>query len=126
MLFKEINVIIFTFNSIPLLCSKTSVYRGIHYYIIFFCFKIDCGYSLEERQTCTHNLCFEQKNENNQNFSTGNDHFYSREKSQYIAWACYRNVLLSSSSRKNLRTKVTPDFHLTYSKNRGNLGSESK
>ena len=32
------------------------------------------------------------------------------------------------SSRKHLRTKVTPDFHLTYtcSKNRGNLGSESK
>ena len=30
------------------------------------------------------------------------------------------------SSRKHLRTKVTPDFHLTYSKNGGNLGSESK
>ena len=27
------------------------------------------------------------------------------------------------SSRKHLRTKVTPDFHLTYSKNGGNLGS---
>ena len=30
------------------------------------------------------------------------------------------------TSRKHLRTKVTPDFHLTYSKNGGNLGSESK
>ena len=30
------------------------------------------------------------------------------------------------SSWKHLRTKVTPDFHLTYSKNGGNLGSESK
>ena len=30
------------------------------------------------------------------------------------------------SSRKHLRTKVTPDFHLTYSKNGGNLGSGSK
>ena len=30
------------------------------------------------------------------------------------------------ASRKHLRTKVTPDFHLTYSKNGGNLGSESK
>ena len=30
------------------------------------------------------------------------------------------------SSRKHLRTKVTPDFHLTYSQNGGNLGSESK
>ena len=27
-------------------------------------------------------------------------------------------------SRKHLRTKVTPDFHLTYSKNGGNQGSE--
>ena len=26
------------------------------------------------------------------------------------------------SSRERLRTKVTPDFHLTYSKNGGNLG----
>ena len=26
------------------------------------------------------------------------------------------------SSRKRLRTKVTPDLHLTYSKNGGNLG----
>ena len=29
-------------------------------------------------------------------------------------------------SQKHLRTKVTPDLHLTYSKNGGNLGSESK
>ena len=29
-------------------------------------------------------------------------------------------------SRKHLRTKVTLDFHLTYSKNGGDLGSESK
>ena len=27
------------------------------------------------------------------------------------------------SSRKHLRTKVTPDFHLTYSENGENLGS---
>ena len=33
---------------------------------------------------------------------------------------------LQKASRKNLRTKVTPDFHLTYSKIGGNLGSESK
>ena len=30
------------------------------------------------------------------------------------------------ASREHLRTKVTPDFHLTYSKNGGNLGSGSK
>ena len=29
------------------------------------------------------------------------------------------------SSRKHLNTKVTPDLHLTYSKNGANLGSES-
>ena len=29
---------------------------------------------------------------------------------------------ISSTSRKHLRTKVTPDMHLTYSKNGGNLG----
>ena len=30
------------------------------------------------------------------------------------------------TSRKHLRAKVTPDFHLTYSENGGNLWSESK
>ena len=30
------------------------------------------------------------------------------------------------TSRIHLRTKVTPDFHLTYSKNGENLGSGSK
>ena len=30
------------------------------------------------------------------------------------------------TSRKHLRAKVTPDFHLTYSKNWGNLGVRIK
>ena len=30
----------------PLLCSKTGVYRGIHYFLIF-ALNIYCGYSLE-------------------------------------------------------------------------------
>ena len=34
--------------------------------------------------------------------------------------------IIMSTSRKHLRTKVTPDFHLTYSKKGRNLGSESK
>ena len=34
-------------------------------------------------------------------------------------------AIVLSTSRKHLRTKVTPDFHLTYSKTGGNLGSES-
>ena len=34
--------------------------------------------------------------------------------------------LVSDTSRKHLRTKVSPVFYLTYSKNGGNLGSELK
>ena len=42
---------------------------------------------------CTHNLCFEQKSEESHNFSSENDHFYSREKLQYITRACLRNEM---------------------------------
>ena len=35
--------------------------------------------------TCTHHLWFEQKYENSQNSSNENCHFYSREKSLYVA-----------------------------------------
>ena len=41
-----------------------------------------------------YNICFQQKYENSQNKSTENCHFYSREKSLYVAWACFRNVNL--------------------------------
>ena len=34
---------------------------------------------------------FEQKYENSQKISTENCHFYSREKSLYIVWACFHN-----------------------------------
>ena len=37
-----------------------------------------------------------------------------------------RHAVSKSTSQKHLRTNVTPDFHVTYSKNGGNLGSESK
>ena len=40
-----------------------------------------------------------------------------------LSWLLCRE---KQTSRKHLRTKVTPDLHLTYSKNGGNLGSESK
>ena len=39
---------------------------------------------------------------------------------------CKKICLHGLPSRKHLCTKVTPDFHLTYSENRGNLGSGSK
>ena len=45
---------------------------------------------------------------------------YTYLKNLYQLW------YTGDSSRKHLRTKVTPDFHLKYSKNWGNLGSESK
>ena len=44
---------------------------------------------------CTHNLCFEQKEEKYHNFSSKNYHFYGREKSQNIAWSCLPNVFSS-------------------------------
>ena len=34
---------------------------------------------------------FEQKTRKMSHFSSENSSFYSREKLQYIAWACYRN-----------------------------------
>ena len=43
-------------------------------------------------------LCFEQKHENGQTFLTENCDLYSREKSLYIAWECFRNVLTDLSS----------------------------
>ena len=64
-----------------MLYSKTGAYRVIHYFLIF---------ALKQAVlTCTHNICFEQKYENSKNYSTENCHFYSREKSLYITWACF-------------------------------------
>ena len=59
---------------------------------------------------CTHKLCFEQKYENSQTVSTENCHFYSREISLYIAWACFRNDLIEPLHR---RDKITDQnlFH---------------
>ena len=46
------------------------------------------------------------------------------------AWVTEQIVTIFSKtcvkSRKHLRTKVTPDFYLTYSKNGGIMGSESE
>ena len=43
----------------PLLYSKSGVYRGIHYFLIFA-----LKHTSEAVLTCTHNICFEQKYEN--------------------------------------------------------------
>ena len=47
----------------------------------------------------THNLCFEQKYENSKKGSTKNCHFYTYEKSLYIALACLRNDIWCVFSR---------------------------
>ena len=56
---------------------------------------------------CTLNLCFEQKYENSQKNSTKNCHFYSREKSLYVVWACFRNGLHSRQLTVSVRVLVT-------------------
>ena len=78
----------------PLLClySKTGAYRGIHYFHIFALKHIVWVLVSEAVLTCTHIICFEQKYENSKKKLTENCHFYSREKSLLIAWACFRNV----------------------------------
>ena len=60
----------------PLLYSKTGVYRGLQYFLIF-AQNIDCGDTLEPPQISS--------------FSSENFRFYSREKTLNIAWACFRN-----------------------------------
>ena len=52
--------------------------------------------------------------------TTGSEQVYSPYKVNVIVF------MPPYSSRKHLRMIVTPDFHLTYSENGGNLGSESK
>ena len=59
---------------------------------IFFLFLVT-----EAVLTCTHNLCFEQKQEKNQKISSKNYHFYSCEILQNIARTCLRNVNVSKA-----------------------------
>ena len=63
----------YAYQSLSSIYSKTGVYRGIHYFLIFALKHILAVL------TCTHNICFEQKYRNNQRNSTENCHFYSRE-----------------------------------------------
>ena len=73
----------------PILYIKTGVYKGIHYFLIFSLKHILVLWVLVRTASM---ICFEQKNENSKKKnSTENCHFYSREKSVYIAWACFRN-----------------------------------
>ena len=83
------------------------------YLFLTFARKTDCGYKLEPPHWGGSNVypmyyVLEQK----------------QEKFTPVNTSAIDSRLLTS--RKHLRTKVTPNFHLTYSKNGGNLGSESK
>ena len=57
--------------------------------------------------TCTHNLCFEQTIKKYYNFSSENDNFHSREKSQCIAQACLLNVILTKKQTLPMDTLKT-------------------
>ena len=62
----------------PLLYSKTGVYGGLHYFLIFTLKYILCVLvrtAFEAVLTCTRNICFEQKYENSLKKSTENCHF---------------------------------------------------
>ena len=48
---------------------------------------------------CPQSMFFYQKYENSQNISTDNCHFYSRELSPYIEWACFRNATKQATDR---------------------------
>ena len=65
-------------------------------FIIFFYFCSKTYIAGEAVLTCIHNICFEQKYEHSKTISTENCPFYSSEKTLYIAWACFRNEMLSS------------------------------
>ena len=63
----------------------------------------------------TTSICFEQKYENSQKFSTENCHFYSREKSLYIAWACFHNDVsdyILTNQKSLTRPLILVDFRM--------------
>ena len=77
------------------------------------CFS-SCVYSNLHRQqfdNFTHNQCFEQKKKKkHHNFSSENYRFYSREKLQYITWACFRNVSMFPLEGRGFSTKHFDDL----------------
>ena len=78
---------------------------GVSFVFVIFALKHRLWVLTEAVRTCTHNLCFVRrfyrvptiyvmsKNKKKyHNFSYENYYFYSREKSMYIAWTCFRHV----------------------------------
>ena len=94
----------------PLLFSKTGVCRGIPIFLIFapkhrlwvLVRTASLRRFYEEVRTCTHNLCFEQKQEKYQIFSTENFQFLQFKKKWYITWACFGNGSTDQNARWTL------------------------
>ena len=86
----------------PLLHSKTGVYRGMHYFLIF---------ALKHMQwvlKCTHNIYFLSKNiKIVKKKATENCHFYGGEKSLYIAWVCFCNEKEGGPNRSVSNSKFS-------------------
>ena len=81
----------------PHLYSKTGVYRGI-YFVLIFALK----HRLLVLVVPTINVLSKNKKKIIKK-SSENDHFYSREILLYIAWASLRNVIASRTTlRKHL------------------------
>ena len=84
----------------PLLQSKPGVYRGLHYFLIFalkhILWVLVRTASMRRRTasilTCTTIYVLSKNMKIVKKKSTENCNFYSREKSLYIAWACFRNA----------------------------------
>ena len=74
----------------PHLYSKTGVCKGIPIFLIFAP-KHRLWVLGEAVLSCTHNLCFEQKQEKIYKKSTLNFQILQFQKNLYITWACFRN-----------------------------------
>ena len=64
-------------------CKKDNLHMKNCDVFLIFAQNIDCGFKLEPPMS-THNLCFEQKQENYHNISSENYHFYSRGILQFV------------------------------------------
>ena len=95
----------------PLLYSKTGVWRGRHYFLSFALKHILWVLvRIEAVLTCTNNICFEQNMKIVKKL-TEKCHFYSREKSLYITWVCFRNVY---SKMRNRQTRLSSNTRRTF------------
>ena len=87
-------------------------FTGVYIILIFALKHILCVLV----RTCTHNICFAQKYMKimynmKKKKTTENCHFYSREKSLYIACACFRKVNTQPSVKITNRLDSFPVTH---------------